>query len=755
MLLTPLVVLGGIELVLRATGCGYQTNFFLPAHIGGRDYFVPNPTFTFRFFSATQARASLPIRMAATKPANTYRIFLFGESAANGDPDPSYGFGRYLQVLLRERFPQTEFEVVCVAVTGINSHTILPIARECARHQGDLWLIYMGNNEMVGPFGAETVFGARAPGLAVARASLAVKSTRIGQLLDELAGRLKHQAPSPGSWGGMQIGLRSNPSPKAWGGMQMFLESQVRHDDPARLRAHENFKGNLEDILRAGRRAGVPVILSTVAVNLRDCPPFASLHALGLPGDAESLWTTNYAKGVTLEAAGSFREALAAYQQASRIDPHFADLQFRMGTCQLALTNFDEARRDFTLATDYDALAFRADTIINQSIKAAVARHAGQGVYLMDAAEALARNSPAGIPGAELFYEHVHFNFDGNYLLALSLAEQVRSLLPDAITARNKGSWATAELCHRRLAVTVWDRQRVWQPIFNRISFPPFTGQFNHAAFFKLCEAKLNEAKAQMSLQTPEQARQVYEEAVALAPEDTFLHGNFERFLEQGGNPERAVAEALRLCELVPFLPSPHYCAGTLLVRLGRLNEAEDRFRRAIALRADHVEAHDALGQLLAGQGKNSEAAACYSRALAADPNNAETYLNLGFLEQGEGRLGEAMAHYAKAARGQPGGPAEAFNYAVSLASLHRSAEAINAFRSLLAQVPAFWQARYLLGNELASCGRVAEAQAEFAQVLRDRPDYARLLPRSPQSEETNTSPASSDGGRQTSSPIQ
>jgi hypothetical protein len=66
-------------------------------------------------------------------------------------------------MLLRERFPGQRFEVVNVAVTAINSHVILPIARECAQHQGDLWIVYMGNNEMVGPFGAATVFGTRAP----------------------------------------------------------------------------------------------------------------------------------------------------------------------------------------------------------------------------------------------------------------------------------------------------------------------------------------------------------------------------------------------------------------------------------------------------------------------------------------------------------------------------------------------------------------------------------------------------------------
>jgi tetratricopeptide (TPR) repeat protein len=713
MILGPLVVFGSVELALRLAGYGHPTSFFLRTRIRGHDFYVPNAKFTFRFFSATQARSSLPILMAANKSTNVYRIFLFGESAANGDPDPSYGVGRYLEVLLRERFPKTDFEVVCVAITGINSHTILPIARECAQHQGDLWLVYMGNNEMVGPFGAETVFGPQAPSLSLVRATLAVKTTRIGQLLDALAGRLK----------------RHSASGKSWGGMQMFMESRLRHDAPARVRAYANFKRNLEDILRVAQRAGVPVTLSTVAVNLKDCAPFASLHAPGLAENEEASWNKAYEGGVALETAGSYREALARYQKAAGIDPHYADLQFRMGTCDLALANHAQARRDFELATDYDALAFRADTVINQAIQAAATRHAGQGVYLVDAAEALAQSSPARIPGRELFYEHVHLNFDGNYLLARSLAEQVKRLLPDSITARDKGSWASGELCDRRLAVTVWDRQRIWQPIFNRISLPPFTGQLNHAAFFQMCEAKLNEAKAQMSSQTPEQARQIYEQALALAPEDNLLHGNFEQFLEAGGELPQAIAESQRLCELAPYLPGPYYRTGSLLVRQGRMREAEENFARAVAIKSDYAQAHNELGLIFAGQQKIDEAIVSFARARRADPSCVDTYLNLGFLEQCQGKIDRALAHYDEAARLQPQGPADYFNRAVKLAASHRSAEAIECFRTLLLQVPAFWQARFLLGAELAAGGRNDEAQAQFSEVLRYRPDYAQMLP--------------------------
>jgi len=111
-ILIPLAIFGGLELGLRLFGYGYPTSFFLRCEINGQDYYVPNDEFGYRFFPRALARTPAPQRMAVKKSPDTYRIFMFGESAAMGDPDSSFGAWRYLQVLLRERFPGTKFEVI-------------------------------------------------------------------------------------------------------------------------------------------------------------------------------------------------------------------------------------------------------------------------------------------------------------------------------------------------------------------------------------------------------------------------------------------------------------------------------------------------------------------------------------------------------------------------------------------------------------------------------------------------------------------
>jgi tetratricopeptide (TPR) repeat protein len=709
MIVVPLFVLGVAELGLRLAGYGYDTSFFSQIRIQGQDYYVANDQFGYRFFPPDIARTPVPQRLAVNKSPHTCRIFVFGESAAMGDPDYSYGAWRYLQVLLRERFPGTDFEVVCVAMTAINSHAILPMARECARRDGDLWIIYMGNNEMVGPFGAGTVFGSRAPGVGFVRTDLAIKTMRIGQLLNSLVQR----------WG-----LHSS-TPTTWSGLSMFTEHQLRYDDPNRLRAYGNFRRNLADILRAGHDAGVPMILSTVGSNLKDCAPFASLHAAALGETQRAEWDGIYQAGIALESAGDYHGALGKYAEANAIDPQYAELHFRAGRSQLALTNSAQALREFELARDYDTLAFRADTRINQTIKDAADAYVDKGVCFLDAARMLAQDSPENIPGNEWFYEHVHLSFEGNYWLGRAFAEATAKLLSKSVVAHDKGEWASSEFCDRRLAISSWDRHQVWQDILGRISEPPYTEQLTHDASINLCEKKLGELKSRMDSETPEQMRQLYGQALAVAPTDNILHWNFARYLAPRGDLARATEELKRGCELLPQMPGPYADIGNLLIPQGKIDEAAEYFSRGLAIRGNGVRALNGLGQILANQQKTKEAAACFRHALRVESDDVETYINLGFLAQDQGNIKQAAVYYQRAASLQPQGPADYFNQAVGFSALGLGARAVESFGMAIQLKPEFWQARYLLGVEIANQGRIGEAQAQFLEVIRYRPDFA------------------------------
>ncbi len=192
----PLLFLALLELGLRLAGFGYPTAFLLKSSNHGEKTFVQNNQFGWRFFGPRAARLPDATSIPRAKPPDTIRIFVFGESAAYGDPQPRFGLPRMLEAMLELRHPDKKFEVVNAAMTGINSHVILPLARDCAEAGGDVWVIYMGNNEVVGPFGAGTVFGNQTTPLPLIRAGLALKATRTRRIVRRRCGARRRKPPA-------------------------------------------------------------------------------------------------------------------------------------------------------------------------------------------------------------------------------------------------------------------------------------------------------------------------------------------------------------------------------------------------------------------------------------------------------------------------------------------------------------------------------------------------------------------------------
>ncbi len=668
--LIPVLLFGGLELALWLAGYGYATNFFRKTQIGGRDVWVANDDFGLRFFPRSLARVPPPTVFPVAKGSNTFRIFILGESAALGDPEPAFGFGRYLEVLLQERFPDRQFEVICAAMTAINSHALLPIAQDCAQRDGDLWVIYMGNNEVVGPYGAATVFGPKAPPRFLIRASLALKATRTGQLLDALIHR---------DWTGAAL-------PATWQGMRLFLEAKTRPDDSGRRRTDENFRANLEAILRLAHRHQIPVLLCTVASNLKDCAPFASLHAPQFDAAQDGNWETLIQAGANLEAAQDWSAALAQYEKAAALDGDYAELQFRLGRCHLALNQLDAAQSCFERARDLDALPFRTTATQNEIIRQTAAAFVNEQVSLLDVAHEL-----GPIPGAESFYEHVHFNFAGNERLARLVAESAARWLPVRQEVSTAADWPATVDCEQQLAITPWDRYRVFQNVWQREQRPPFTQQLNHSNQLASLEQKLQTLRSQTNSNALPAALGTYTQALQHRPDDFSIRGNFAKLLEDTGDLTAAATEWQQVGALLPYHFGPAFYLGRVLARLGRLEEAENQFHRALQLRADLPDAQVELGRVLLRQNRPAAALAQIQPALAQQPDNARLYLDLA---------------EAQAALGQR---------EVAMTSLRQAIQ----LRS------DFWEARYLLGVELALRNDLSGAREQFVAVIRLKPDHA------------------------------
>jgi tetratricopeptide (TPR) repeat protein len=150
---------------------------------------------------------------------------------------------------------------------------------------------------------------------------------------------------------------------------------------------------------------------------------------------------------------------------------------------------------------------------------------------------------------------------------------------------------------------------------------------------------------------------------------------------------------------------------ASVLLREGRLEQAEALCRRAIDLAPEFGPAYNDLGSVFGSMARFGDAAEAFRKAIALAPDLAEAYDNLGnVLVEGLGEYAEAEACIRRAIALKPQLVSAHVNLGVLLWETRREAEAEASYRSALALNPAHSLARLNLGMLLLSCGRYEEA---------------------------------------------
>jgi tetratricopeptide (TPR) repeat protein len=621
-IVAPILFLGLVELALSLAGYGYAKSFFIRWKAGGRTLYLSNTHYCEHFVPKELSRAPEAC-VLGHKSDSTVRIFVLGGSAAYGDPEPAYGFCRQLEVLLNEQADGKSFEVINAAVTAMNSHVARRIARDCARHQPDLFIVWMGNNEVVGPYGPPTLPASLySSGRFINACITARKETRIGQFVANLSHALR---------------TRGQPE-KKWLGMESFLVSRITVDDRKLPDCYRHFRDNLQDIVRTARRCRADILLCTVPVNLRSCAPFGSEHKAGLTKDQITQWDEAFQEGQGLERAKDFAGALSAYERAGRIDDAYADLAFCRGRCLEALGRTEEARQKFVQACDQDVLRFRADSSIQRAIREVAQTQAASDVRLLDLETILT-------PDSSLFVDHVHPNFRGNFRAAQAAAQEIRTLRPQAgwrEPARSEAESLT--LCRQRLLCDEHEQYRLALVMYRRKTIPPFTGQLDHEAELeKLSEELIQLRRVGSQMKESEVA---YLEALRLRPVDTYLVLRHGQFLAETGRSREAIEVYRKVLDAQPFDMRIRVALAQRLalstmkeeaIKVLMSNDAPDRYRRREALLM--------LGAHCAENGNIPAATTIYEELARLDPRNADVWANLAAAALNRNDLG-AMKQY-------------------------------------------------------------------------------------------------------------
>lgn len=235
------------------------------------------------------------------------------------------------------------------------------------------------------------------------------------------------------------------------------------------------------------------------------------------------------------------------------------------------------------------------------------------------------------------------------------------------------------------------------------------------------------------------------EQAMAMAQEAVRLDGYLADartslgliHFSQGRYP-KAVEELELAVELDPTHADAQYGLGKVADALGRSEDAEIHYRRAIQLRATPL-FYDALGALLYDLGRYDGAEQAFLESLADAPDNVNALRNLGGIYYAQGRIDEAATKFQSALKIQPNASLYS-NLGTIFFSRGLYTKAAAAFEDALGMDGASNQYIYWLnlGDAYRQIpGKQAEAQRSYRRalqmldsLLKSSPDNVRLLSR-------------------------
>jgi tetratricopeptide (TPR) repeat protein len=154
--------------------------------------------------------------------------------------------------------------------------------------------------------------------------------------------------------------------------------------------------------------------------------------------------------------------------------------------------------------------------------------------------------------------------------------------------------------------------------------------------------------QAYEALNRLDEALAEYRRAVEVDPGDYRNHQQLGTFYYNRTNYANALPHFLRMVEIARGEPTSHYALGNEYFSLGRLVEAENELRLAIALGETPEELHS-LGVVLMEEIRYPEAAVCILRALRLAPEQLIWLMNLGTAYRLMNNLVESEKTYRRA----------------------------------------------------------------------------------------------------------
>jgi len=280
----------------------------------------------------------------AVKAPNTVRIFVLGGSVA-------YNWNDY------EDVPDKDFEIINCGMPGYDSYRVYLIAKEILSYKPDLIVVFSGNNE---------VYPRQGFNLTAYYLNKFLRKLWTYRTLQDYFLKLSNKSE-----------ITFNRS-----------REQIRSD----------YEENIRLIVRSAKRKGVPVILCTLPVNFRDCPPKRRN-----PLDKQFLLAK------FLLENGNYSEAIGLFEEFLQDNPNNSFGYHFLGRAYDKIENYQQARKNYIMSLEVSHYSDTAIPSGNRTIRQICAE---EKVGLVDLEKIFMDIAPHGLLGREQFFDHCHWWYE-------------------------------------------------------------------------------------------------------------------------------------------------------------------------------------------------------------------------------------------------------------------------------------------------------------------------------------------------------
>jgi tetratricopeptide (TPR) repeat protein len=224
------------------------------------------------------------------------------------------------------------------------------------------------------------------------------------------------------------------------------------------------------------------------------------------------------------------------------------------------------------------------------------------------------------------------------------------------------------------------------------------------------------------------EAEQFLRAATKLPPTSSVAEGQARAWISlaqvlEKTKPDEAITAYEQAAKLQPKDAEPHLSAGLLLENENKFADAENEYKRALALDPSS-DAVTALANLYMRGRRFPEAAEYLEKIVGQQPQNAAAHIQLGRVLAAEGKNDAAVTELQAGAKLAPGDPSVQRDLADLYTTLGKNDQAEAVYRSLLAKGPNSPDLRRSLGQSLMQERKFADAQQEFLTVVKLKPDF-------------------------------